>query len=93
MPRADDPASRPIAETIGRLIVLPEEATIRVAPGNRFHIGHLRTEQGPRVTLEVGGVTIEAPRMRIKTNGETIVLEAEEKTFRTWVIREAPAQP
>jgi hypothetical protein len=93
MPRADDAAAGPVAEAGGEVVVLPEDAAIRIAPGNKFSVRQVQTGRGPRIRLEVTGVAIEAPRMRVlKSNGQTLVLEAGPKAFTATIIVEEPPQ-
>jgi hypothetical protein len=89
MPRADESAGGGPAEAAGEVIVLPEDATIRIAPGNRFAVRPVETAQGTRVRLDVGGVAIEAPRLRVKSRGQILLLEAGEKKFTATTIQEA----
>src|SRR5260370_33500952 len=73
MPRAD--AGTP-ADNGGEVVVLPENATIRIAPGARYSVRPVQTTEGPRVRLEVQGVVVEASRLRIKSKGKVHTLQA-----------------
>jgi RNA polymerase sigma factor (sigma-70 family) len=58
--------------------VVPEGATIRVAPDTKVKLTQVKTRHGNRVRLETPGVVIEAARLRLKSKGFITEFEATE---------------
>jgi RNA polymerase sigma factor (sigma-70 family) len=62
----------------GMEAAVPGGATIRVGPDAKVKLTQVKTEQGNRLRLVAGGVVIEAPRLRLKSEGTVTEVEATE---------------
>jgi RNA polymerase sigma factor (sigma-70 family) len=51
-------------------LIVPENATITIPPDAKINLRPVRTSQGMRVRLEMAGLTIEAVRLHIDSNGK-----------------------
>jgi uncharacterized protein (TIGR03067 family) len=58
--------------------VIVQNAKIVIAPGERIRLKPVKTASGGRVRLEMGGITIEVPRLTIQSEGKTTQIEATE---------------
>jgi hypothetical protein len=69
--------------------VVPEGATIRAAPDTKVKFTQVKTGRGNRVRLEMAGVVIEAPRLRLKS--KEFISEVEATEGDAFQIRSYPA--
>ena len=49
-----------------RIIELPDNSMITIAPGTKMTVHQVTTEHGKRVRLETPGITIDSVRLRVK---------------------------
>jgi hypothetical protein len=50
-----------------RVVVILGDARITIAPGTKMHLAPVKTDRGTLIRLQVPGVTVETPEMRVKT--------------------------
>ena len=70
--------SVPLSETAAKgqkevdnpTVVMLEDATITISSGAKISVRPVKTEQGKRIRLEMPGVTIEAVRLCVKSQGQ-----------------------
>jgi uncharacterized protein (TIGR03067 family) len=67
-----------LLQPIGPTTVTVPNARIVIAPGEKISLKPVKTANGGRVRLETAGITIEAPRLSIESNGKSTHLEASE---------------
>lgn len=69
--QAAQPDVKTAVKDVGRKVVVKlEDATITLTVNGTFRIHPVKTAQGTRLMLETGGITIDAVRMGVESNGE-----------------------
>src|SRR5262245_41104901 len=66
---------RPTTPKSQKSTVTPEDATITISPGTKVSIHPVKTERGWRIRLKTPSVTIEAVRLRVKSEGRIYEME------------------